>query len=292
MTPRRKIEELESLARLEPQMKNIIVEGSLDEVIIRRFLKQCRYNNVGVFKINSIQVPSCLIREGEGGSERGRIRTLARILSASEICQPVFRCISDRDLDAILGLENVVSPELLLLTDFSTIEMYFYDSNLVEQLISDYARKPRIDASATLSQIGNVLAAISCMFGASQSLNLSCHHISVSRCCSYDSLAGLNFDEDEYMYRYFNTASGLKVFDTFVSEVERLRSIAPTDIRVWTRGKDFLALLGYVLRKEGVESKFCTEQSLERGLTMGLDRDYLMNFLLFQTIADWCDSHC
>ena len=73
----------------------------------------------------------------------------------------------------------------------------------------------------------------------------------------------------------------------FEAEMIRLRSIAPSDFRLWVRGRDFLEFLEYILIQQNIERKLCSRRVLEGIFTMTASLEYLEQFPLFQALGDW-----
>ena len=273
--------------RFEPTVKDIFVEGDLDQAVISCFLRTSGHPTSGVFRIETVEVPNCLLLDREHGSERGRLNALARQLEHELEEAPPVRCIVDRDFDDVLGATSDGSSSLVLRTDFSTIEMYFFDSTLLDEILSDFLRIQNLDARQLLDGIVTTLISASYMFAANQSLGLGCSHIKLSRCCDYDRMSGLSFDAEGYMIRYLNKGSSMSRRDEFELEIDRIRIVAPDDPRLWIRGRDFLALLELSLRGHGVDRSLCTQRTLEGAFTVAIGYEYLIQFILFRTLGYW-----
>ena len=287
MFPRRTIEELLARYRFEPTVKDVFVEGDLDQAVLSRFLRTSGKHASGVFRIETVEVPRYLLIDREYGSERGRLNALARQLEHELGKTAPVRCIIDRDFDAISGFASDDSSSLVLRTDFSTIEMYFFDSTLLDQFLSDFLRIQNLDPLRLLDGIASALISASCMFAANHSLGLQCGHIKLSRCCHYDRIAGLSFDAEEYMIRYLNKGSAMGRREEFETEIDRIGTLAPDDPRLWIRGRDFLALLAFCLRGHGIDRELCTQRTLEGAFTIAVSSEYLEQFKLFQALGYW-----
>ena len=285
MLPRRKIEELFDIYRREPGTKDVFVEGHLDQALIKRFFRLNDKSSIGVFRIESIEVPNRYLLPDEMGSEKGRLMALARILEEELGSLAPVRCIVDRDFDYILKPDAPVSTGLGIATDFSSSEMYFFDHDLLDQVLSGFLRSDEIEPSTLLHNIEHALATASTMFAANLSLGLECGHIDLDRCCEYDNKTGLSFDSEDYLTRYLNKGSAMQQRPQFESEMARIRALAPHDGRRWYRGRDYLALLEYVLRNSGVNGRLCTQRNLEGAFTMAIDLKYLLQFRLFNTLS-------
>ena len=287
MVLRKPIGELLARYELEPNLRDVFVEGHLDEVVIRRFLRQSAITATGIFRIESIDVRDELLVADERGSQRGRLMGLARHLDEETDGQAPARCIVDRDFEALLGAGEPGASRLLLKTDWSTIEMYFFDAGLFDLVLSDYYRVASLDAVMLIQSIAGVLKTASTMFAANQSLGLGCRHLSLAKCCEYSNDSGLRFDHEDYMTRYLHTGAAMARRAEFMSEIDRLLSVAPSEVRLWARGHDLLELLTIVLRNRGVKPNLCVPEAIERAFTLSVDHGYLKQFALFEGLLGW-----
>ena len=290
MPPRRTIEELSARFLLEPQVRDVFVEGHLDQTLVLRYLRQSGRVDGQVYRVEHVEVPREIVLSSERGSERGRLHALAAELEHRSGESAPARCIVDRDLDALASEESLVRSNLVIQTDFSTMEMYFFDEELINELCSDFLRMRGLDVACVLREIGTTLRHASLMFGANVTLGLRCSYIDIARCCEYSSDTGLTFDHGEYMQRYLQKGSAWSERDAFMLEIDRLSQGAPNDFRVWVRGKSFLPLLGFVLRSCRARRELCTPRSLEGVLTTIAGAGYLSQFSLFDDIGRWHDS--
>ena len=288
MYPRRELKELLERYRREPSTKDIFVEGDLDQALVRNYLHWHGYSSTGVFPIKSIEVPNHLLLDHEYGSDKGRLLALSRYLEEelSGGDAPV-RCIVDRDFEDLLGVRSGGSSSLVLRTDLASMDMYFFDRLLLERVLVGFAGLSGLNAQMILGQVGDVLSAVSIMFAANIVLGLRCGGVDPRRCIRYDDKSGIRFDDQEYLNRYLNNGGAMGQRRRFESEMDRIRAMASTDVRRWVRGRDFLPLLSFVMRKSGVKQEQCTPAVLKRAFTLAADLEYLGEFRLFRTLRCW-----
>jgi len=285
---RRELNALLERYRREPSIKDIFVEGSLDQTLVRSFLRWRGLASTGVLPIRSIRIPNQLLLDQEYGSDKGRLMALARYLEEElGAGVPPVRCIVDRDFEDLLGVRSVGSSNLILRTDLASMDMYFFNRSLLERVLVDFVGISDLDTDLLLGQIGSVLMTVSVMFAANRSLGLECSHIQLRRCTKYDRESGIRFDDQEYLVRYLNKGAAMGQRREFESEMHRISAMAPTDPRRWVRGRDFLPLLSYVMRKHGVSQQRCTPSILEGAFTLAADLEYLEKFHLFRTLRCW-----
>lgn len=288
--PRRPINELIARYHYEPTAKDIFVEGTLDQTLIKRFLHQSRIYGIGIIPIRLIDVPDRLLLSHEVGSDKGRLTALARYLEAELGFEAApVRCVVDRDYDSILCPLDRPLSGLVLKTDLSSIEMYFFDAVLLDRALSYLSGAHTVDPMLLLETIGDTLAVVSSIFAASQTLDLNCSRIEVSRCSTYNQATGLRFDSAEYLARYFNKGAAMDRRCDVEEEMVRISDGAPDDIRTWVRGRDFLPLLSFALRNhQGIKSQDCQVSILEEYFKLSIGVDYLQRFPLFKALIGWC----
>lgn len=293
MFPRRPIETIRERYRLEPDIKDVFVEGRIDQSLISRFLHDLGLANTSVTQIQYVEVPSVLVPDTEGG-HKGRLKALAAELEGLGNVEVPGRCVVDRDFDDLLNENSASSSRLLLRTDFSTMDMYLFDPLLIEELCNGRFDM-NVNGAELLEEIGQVLREASLMFGANATLAAGCKYIPLNRCCSYEADGGLQFDGFEYMKRYLQKGRAWSVREAFEAEVERLDLAAPDDPRLWVHGRSFVPLLGIVMRAHGAPHDRCVQRRLEDALIELTDMQQLGRFSLFRAIAAWHDQsrrHC
>ncbi len=102
---RRLIHELVTMYKLEPKIRDVFVEGSLDRSLVDWFLSAGQVKDVSVREIDSIDVPTDLVEQaGFAKNNRGRVLTLARELQSKLNAEASsIACIIDADFDYILN---------------------------------------------------------------------------------------------------------------------------------------------------------------------------------------------
>lgn len=285
MLARRTISELLARYRFEPSVKDVFVEGRLDEQLIATVLETVPRQTTQILRIEHIDVPNTVLQPHELGSAKGRLQGLAREIESKLGPTPSVCCVIDEDYDRVLG--NNIQPDSALIRriDYSSSEMYLYDVDLLEEYIDRFAQSDLPRGADLLEQVGEVLVDASSFFAANQSLNLKCGHIELAGLCEYSSSLGFRFQRDEYAERYLNKGSAILRMSEFREESHRILDSAPEDPRLWVRGRDFLPLVGHALRASGVEHKHCTPDALQKALVLAADADYLLKFQFFQDLV-------
>ncbi len=101
--PRRTIDELVARYELEPELRDIYVEGHLDRSIIDWFLSRKNISDVKVYEIDTIEVPAELVEEKSVATgNKGRVIALCCELQDRIRRTLSVMCVIDRDFDHIL----------------------------------------------------------------------------------------------------------------------------------------------------------------------------------------------
>lgn len=98
--PRRTLEELVTRYQLEPELRDIYVEGKTDKIFFEWFLKHKGIENFAVYEIDTVEIPTQKLLEfGLNDSNRSRAIALALEIQNQFVELPHFTCIADKDFD-------------------------------------------------------------------------------------------------------------------------------------------------------------------------------------------------
>lgn len=245
---RSRVEELVTLYQLEPGIRDVYVEGGGDRAILAWFLVECGAPAVSVKEIGDVEVPpQLLVRRGCENSNRGRATALA--LELSSILGKDSRsatCVVDADFDRVLGRDR--NCELLLLTDYSCMEMYFFEARTISKLAGlALLGFPRTgdqviaDLSAPLLDLFSVRLA-------NFLLRWNLEGISFQGCLSLGP-DGVRLHLDEYVRNYLVKNARLGERTVFMEAVRESRKRADGDARHYINGHDFVSLLIWYVRQ-------------------------------------------
>jgi hypothetical protein len=142
---RRTPEELATQFDLEPEMKEIIVEGRSDASLLRWYFSQTfPESDVRFYAVQD----RVLIDDDRvaslghfTGSARGRVIATAQIVESIYPEQVGGAFLADRDY-ASLGLDSCPNVNGLFYTEFTSIELYFFDEKSIRKLLTVTLRAP------------------------------------------------------------------------------------------------------------------------------------------------------
>ncbi len=289
---RRKLDELVARYELEPSLYDIYVEGSTDKSIIQWFLNESNLDieNFTIYEIDTVDIPQDeLSKLNLNDGNRSRVIFLAfKLQGIFEVGYPHVTCIVDKDFDDIIGSSNIES-ELLLFTDYTSIEMYLFDHNIIQKFFNLALNIDNLKAVNILKNIAPILEEIFLLRAANESLGYGMEWLeSKSFKRSFKQESGhLKFDSHHFVNKYLQKNKRISDQISFLDRVEELRRKNLLEIRNKIRGHDFIQILcwyidDYVPRNK----KGFTDPDIAFGaLVCCLTVDYLMQEKLFQELT-------
>lgn len=290
---RRKLDELVARYELEPSLHDVYVEGLTDKSIIQWFLDESNLDtkNCAVYEINTVDIPTDqLFALGLNDNNRSRVIFLAfQLQRLFETSLPHVVCIADRDFDDLIGSSSIES-ELLLFTDYTSIEMYLFDSNIIEKFLRLALHRDDLAAVNILKNISPILEEMFLLRAANESLSYGMEWLSLpslKRCFNKRKGGYMEFDSTDYVDKYLNKNNRISEKSAFLDKVKELREKNISQIRNKIRGHDFIQLFClYIDPYLPNNKKGFTEPEIAFGaLRCCLDVDYLMQEKLFQELT-------
>jgi hypothetical protein len=129
--PRSKIIELVARYELEPDLKDMYVEGDSDVEILER----CALNQWTIYSIDNVDITSTdLSRHNLTEGRKQRVIVLAReLFTALQRNQPSHRCLVDQDLDH--WFEELETTPGLIYTEHTSLELYFWSEDIIRDIV-------------------------------------------------------------------------------------------------------------------------------------------------------------
>lgn len=266
-----------------PEFKDVYVEGPFDAKLISWFLKSHGRKNQ-VFPIKLVYVPTqeVLARGLEDGA-KGRLLTFGALLEKElfnlNSSMPVI--IVDKDRDALFPPATPVCKSCLY-TDYTSIEIYGYEVEVVEKLLDLFLHVESITAREVLNLIEPILVDLFLLRAA---LHMSGTGVGlIEGFTGHCGIASGRGQVDMANLLSQSMADYSKRFrprvETIIEEVENLRKRLPSDVRLAIRGHDFIQVLSWVLNGH-VEGMFRNIHVIARGLILALEKVDLLKYPLF-----------
>ena len=284
--PRRTIEELITRYTLEPNLRDLYVEGTLDQTVYGWYLRSISRADVSVFEITSVDVNSQIL-ESYGLSSGHRNRVIALALEIDKEFPTVLshvRCIVDSDFDFILASQIAASH--LMYTDYTSIEMYTYNKILLSKLLLLGFNIPESEFKPLCSSMSLVLKELFVIRASNEALGWSMSLVPFTRCCN---VAGstIVLQKTDFIERCLNSASRMRDRHQFESVYENLLGVKLDDLKKGVHGEDYLELLGWYLHNHcGWQGYRRGERSILRNLLPMLDAEALSKETLFSQLCE------
>ena len=124
---RRTLDELVARYELEPDLRDIYVEGKTDKLFLEWFLRNRGIQNIVVYEIETVDISAEKLFELQlKDNNRSRVITLALYLQDKfPETTPHVICIADKDFDWLFDI--TYQCDLLFFTDYSCLEMYLFN---------------------------------------------------------------------------------------------------------------------------------------------------------------------
>ncbi|WP_410001402.1 DUF4435 domain-containing protein [Roseovarius atlanticus] len=207
---------------------------------------------MGVQTVDEVEVPiEVLQKYGLTSSNKNRAIALGLEIESALIGHESFATVlvvADRDYDDYLG--RILEGKNIKLTDFTSVEMYLYDEQILSKFVRMMTATPDRsleDLMASLTIIGSDVFAVRTaneMLGWGMKIADPTRVISIED----DGIARLNLDELVNRTVRLNARYG--DFDEFMETVQVCRSEQPDEPRSKIRGHDFIDILHCSLRSD------------------------------------------
>lgn len=283
---KRKISELLVLYFLEPELDDIYVEGVSDKCALNRFIhfNKC---NVKIIEISDIDFTELYTDKPYLKSNCKK-----KLLELSQQLEIKFNntrkgivCIVDRDFDDFL--DAILINSYLHYTDFSSIELYFFNENSLDTFFKHVLHEFPFESKHVLLQIQPVL---NTLFNIKLSLKTTFGNDFEVNDFDFQKLIKINkadgtivFNHNEYILRYLNS-KGLMSHRISIEEgFTKFSQQSDCDNKLKIRGHDFIVLF-YIYINKIKNSININLETLERVVFLCIDLEYVSDYSLFKTI--------
>jgi hypothetical protein len=241
--PRREVDELYAKFDLHPNLIEIYVEGEFDYSIINFYLEEIGAKSATVVCIDDIDINSNITSAFNltGGSNKNRVLALASLFDKRYSNRPTsICCIADVDLDVLFS--NVRNCHHLRYTDYSCMEMYFLNKNIINRFLKIVCNLGDAECSEFLSLADLILPAQFSLRAVNESQKI------FKSVLEFET--GLkkkndfkSFDPMHYCSAYINFYGLGKNRISIEKAFKATLSSLQTDIRNSSNGHDFIHLL-------------------------------------------------
>jgi hypothetical protein len=234
---------------LETSAKNIYVEGSVDQHFIASQLDQHGLTDVVVYDADALNIEyEEFVASGLEDNNRGRIIYFAGELerqSKVDLFNNVV-CLVDADFDYLFG--TIRSEKLLVLTDYSAIELYAFSPGVVTKVLTVVFRLRGIDSDSILRGVTEPLLELFLIRATQSELRTSIEMLPIDKCCEITD-GKCTFDTEEYVRRLLNKGGQMSICDRFMETLSKMRERMPSELRRAIHAHDFSAMLWWYVNR-------------------------------------------
>lgn len=282
---KRNFSEILAICRLEPEMRNIIVEGVTDKLVLERFLKKEHKTGISIMNVDMIcfddEYPKISEEEVKLLKESNKEKVIyltSKVENVSSTCRLLG--IIDRDFDMIFN--KVRKGRCLAYTDYNSMELYLFKEEYIKEIIGNiYRISSKIDVNALMLSIGNVCRFL--FFLHSYLIPFNGRMVDFCKSFSYDKHTNeCKLDMEKYLSKILQNN---KLSDKAKIISDKLRSqlnVPAVDVRLEMRGHDFISVLYHALYKHKRISM--SEEDFANSIWLCLDSQLLEAEPLFQRV--------
>lgn len=282
---RRKFDELVARYELEPELRDIYVEGTTDKNLVQWFLRQKRQQDFVVYEIDTVDIPAERLEELElSNNNRGRVIALALDMQSQfSALPPHLTCIADKDFDFLFWKDY--NCDILLFTDYCSIEMYFFNETILDKFFSLALGLSRRQAKEVLDKVSKVLEELFLIRAANQALGMNMQWLDFKDCCKV-KVTEIEFYSEKFIDKYLNKNSQMSKKQLFVAKLQELRKNEIAERRCKMRGHDFIELLCWYIKHQLARNRkqFHNPEIVEVNLLICLEAEHLGQESLFQRL--------
>lgn len=258
--PRRKLSELVARYTLEPAIKDIYVEGDFDRDIINCWFLINKVSEPKVFPVNLIEITDdCLDKYRMTSGNKQRVIALAHELSTPNL--QGYICLVDMDFE---GINDTKYGDVhrLIRTDYCSLELYYYDPDLLMKLLMVCGVSIN-NIGSFISSFEMVLRNIFAIRATLDRLNWNVSWIDVDKNLSYKNDV-LYFDEKAFVRKILINGGKSNELNEFNEAFDQVFIDLNEDARMSIRGHDYVSMIAYISKNCKGKKEYQSASAIER----------------------------
>ena len=245
---RKTIDELITRYILEPELRDLYVEGPGEKTSYNWFFRQFNCKSVAIFEIDSVDIPDSLLANYKLQSGN-RDELIALALEFQRLLKDDLRfllCVVDSDFDFLLGRTHC--SRYLLYSEYTSTDLCFCSEETLGRFFMLGLRCVPCNISILLENFATILQEFFLIRTANEKLGWCLGWIDFDKYCSIkDNL--VVFNSNKFIGSYLSTNNRLKDLEEFISVCGQLRGIETKTFKHRIRGHDFFELLSWYVSK-------------------------------------------
>ena len=287
MEEKRILEEICSIYSLEPQLKDIFVEGRSDKYFVEWYLQDSNVDDVSVYSIDLIDIPDEILAEHNltKGSKRSYVLALSCTLAARFPSELNVLCLADRDFEDYRTTVKI--NRYLLFTDCNSLDLYPFSLNTMHKFTMVALGGFPVSAETLMDMLDNILRRLYLLRLANELLGWGMEWVPFTR---YIIVRGcsVSFNENRFTQAYLHKNRRWAYRDEFDQQVREAERLLSSERGRRVRGHDFSELLLSVIRTMKRDRKYGNRETLEGSLMVAVERRDLETTPCFQRIQALC----
>lgn len=280
---RRKIIELVARYENEPSLRDIYVEGQFDATVIKWLLREQECDDAVVYEIDTVEIPKDVLnKHGLDEGQKGRVIALCKELESTTAVPGQVTGVVDRDYDALCG--TVHESPLLLFTDYSCMEMYCFNEDVLARFFHLFVRKPEYTPAVFFAAAQTVLREGFLLRATNQVNSYGLTWLGIEGQCQVKR-DSVTINTAEFIRKYLSRGSKIGAIAEFTQQLDTFRNaVAGQDPRYCINGHDFVRILAKYIAKAMRNKNLADADAVERQLTANIDYAALAAEPLFREL--------
>lgn len=263
--PQWTIDELVTRYYLEPDLRDVFVEGYFDQDVLQACLKSAGDDERVCYPIDSVEIPSdILARYDLTEGNKQRVMALALELDTA-VEDASCKCLVDSDLD--LWITSKLTASYLVRTKFTSLDLYFFTEELLKRLLLTAGRAKIHDWAQFFESFVSALKDLYALKLADCELGLCLKWTPWTKCLDKQTTT-ISFNVLDYSRRVLLANSCGKDAETFIKCFHDWRGKLTVDPRLCIRGHDFVEIVSWAIGKFGGKKDFATADAIEAALLL------------------------
>jgi len=274
----RKVNEVEALYFVEPDLKDIYVEGPEEVNLLDFYLDREEINVISIDNVDFSETTGNQIK-----SNKEKVLYLTKYLNnvlGSDL--PHITFIVDRDFDTIS--DNILSIPYLEYTDFANLEMYFFNNESISKFLKIGLKNFPIETEQIIKTFENILLDLFALRHSRSVINPSYKMLELDKLFKING-AEISYISEELLNKFLSKNNALPKKDLFEAEIKKVHNKHSTynDIRFFAHGKDFFELFFLLVKKVKNTYSF-NIKSFVRAFFASIEINSLKQYNLFQNL--------
>lgn len=287
----RTLQEVITLAQLEPSIKDIYVEGSSDRQVLKWYNSRINEKLAIVKTIDSIHITDDEVKKygfANAKNNKAKIITLAKALEEYDNGINCILCIADKDLDHFRN--RLVYGSNIIYYDWTSLEMVFFNSSCMDKFITLAYPKIGMPGKELLTAMTPVLKSV-------YAIRIVMDEESIQTKLLWRRLLALeednqiSFDITDAVKRTINKVGRARDRDYILSKCKDINF--DCDDRDCIRGHDFTDLLTWITSKYYKEINKDDREIIEKIIISSIEVDLLATGApsFFNAYNLWLNNH-